>query len=51
MRSSLEVLDKAFDKLPGWARVILVVLTVMGSVYCIARYGFSSFLLHAIFSP
>jgi len=29
----------------------LVSLTVLGSVYCIAHYGFWSFLLHVIFSP
>ena len=28
-----------------------MVITVLGSVYCITRYGFFSFLLHAIFSP
>jgi hypothetical protein len=44
-------ISKAIDKLPTWAKLILMVLTVIGSVYCIARYGFWSFLLHAIFSP
>lgn len=31
--------------------MILMVLAVIVSVYAIARYGFWSFLLHAIFSP
>ena len=44
-------LDKAFDKLPAWAKVIWVALTILLSVYCIARYGFFSFLLRVIFSP
>jgi hypothetical protein len=41
----------AVDKLPTWAKLICMVITVLGSVYCIARYGFFSFLLHVIFSP
>jgi hypothetical protein len=45
------LLDKAFNKLPAWAKVIFVALTIVGSIYCIARYGFFSFMLHAIFSP
>ena len=46
-----KALDKVVDKLPTWAKFILIVLTVLGSVYCISYYGFWSFLLHVIFSP
>jgi hypothetical protein len=51
MRSVLGTLDKFFDKLPLWAKLAFFVLTIVGSVYYIARYGLGSFLLHAIFSP
>jgi hypothetical protein len=44
-------IDKLVDKLPRWAKLICAVFIVLGSVYCIAHYGFFSFLLHAIFSP
>ncbi len=44
-------ISRAIDKLPTWAKLILIVFTVLGSVYYIARYGFLSFLLHVIFSP
>jgi hypothetical protein len=44
-------ISRAIDKLPKWVKFILMVFTVLGSVYCIARYGFWSFLLHVIFSP
>ena len=46
-----KAIDKAIDKLPTWVKFILFVLAVMGSVYCISRYGFWSFLLKVIFSP
>jgi hypothetical protein len=49
--TAMELISKAIDKLPKWAKLILMVCTVLGSVYCIARYGFFSFLLHVIFSP
>ena len=44
-------LGKLVDKLPLWGKVIFYVLTLVLSVYCIAHYGFWSFLLKAIFSP
>jgi hypothetical protein len=43
--------SRAIDKLPTWVKFILMVLTVLGSVYYIAHYGFFSFLLRMIFSP
>jgi len=46
-----KAIDKVVDKLPTWVKFILVVLTVVLSMYCIAKYGFWSFLLKAIFSP
>ncbi len=46
-----KAIDKVIDKLPTWVKFILLVLTVLGSVYCISRYGFWSFLLRVIFSP
>ena len=47
----MELISRALDKLPTWAKSILVVITIIGSVYCIARWGFLSFVLHVIFSP
>jgi hypothetical protein len=44
-------LDKQIDKLPRWAKVILMVLVVVGCVYYIAHFGFLTFLLKMIFSP
>jgi hypothetical protein len=44
-------IDRLVDKLPRWAQLILIAFVVLGSVYCIARYGFFSFLLRVIFSP
>ena len=38
------------SRLPRWAQGILWFLTIVGSVYCIARYGFWHFLLRVIFS-
>jgi hypothetical protein len=46
-----KAIDKVVDKLPTWVKFILIVLTVLLSVYCIAKYGFWSFLLRVIFSP
>lgn len=46
-----KAINKAFDKLPPWVKLILAVLTVLLSVYCIAKYGFWSFILRVIFSP
>src|SRR6266496_799614 len=47
----MEWISRAVDKLPPWARLICAALTVLLSVYRIVRYGFWSFLLHAIFKP
>jgi hypothetical protein len=49
--AGVEVISRAFDKLPRWAQVVFIVVTIFGSIYCIAKYGFFSFLLHVIFSP
>jgi len=38
------------DRLPHWAKVIFLALAAIGSVYYIAHYGLSAFLLHTIFS-
>jgi hypothetical protein len=43
--------SEAIDKLPAWAKIVLGVLTLIASGYCIAHYGFWSFILHVIFSP
>jgi hypothetical protein len=51
MESISGAIGKLFDKLPLWARLIWVALTIVGSVYCIAHYGFLHFLLRVIFSP
>jgi hypothetical protein len=45
------LISRAVDRLPTWAKFILAALTVVGSVYYIARYGFLTFLLKAVFSP
>jgi hypothetical protein len=45
------LISRGIDKLPTWAKFILMVLTVLGSVYYIAHYGFFTFLLRMIFSP
>lgn len=44
-------IGKVVNKLPLWGKVIFYVLTLAGSVYCIAHYGLGSFLLKMIFSP
>ena len=44
-------LGKVFDKLPLWARVIWVAVTIVGSVYLIREYGLFHFILRVIFSP
>jgi len=43
--------DKVWNKLPIWAKVIWVVLTIAGSAYMIAQDGFGYFILRVIFSP
>src|SRR5579875_3521352 len=50
MPSSMKLFDRIFDKLPRWAKVIWMVLTAAGTVYCVARYGWRHTLLHVIFS-
>ena len=47
----MRLMSKAIDKLPRWAKVILAILTVIGSIYVIAKEGFWIFLLKVIFSP
>jgi len=47
----MESISRAIDKLPAWAKLILMVFAIVGSVYYIAHYGFLSFLLRMIFSP
>jgi hypothetical protein len=47
----LQAIDKVVDKLPTWVKFNLIVLTVLGSAYCISRDGFWSFLLRLIFIP
>lgn len=47
----MEWISRAIDKLPTWGKVIFYGVTVLGSMYCIGRYGFFSFLLCVIFSP
>ena len=44
-------IGKVVDRLPLWWKVIFYVVTLLGSVYCIARYGFFHFLLRMILSP
>lgn len=46
-----KAVDKLIDPLPMWAKFILAALMVFLTVYCIARYGFFSFVLHVIFGP
>jgi hypothetical protein len=48
---SISVFNKVSDKLPAWAKVILTALIILGSVYCIAHYGFTAFIRYVIFSP
>jgi hypothetical protein len=44
-------LGKVFVRIPAWAKVIWVILTILAGVYCIARYGLLSFILHVLLSP
>jgi len=44
-------ISRSIDRLPRWAKGIFWILTILGSVYCIARYGFWEYLLRVIFSP
>jgi hypothetical protein len=43
-------ISRAIDRLPTWAKFILGILAVVGTIYGIARDGFW-FLLRVIFSP
>ncbi len=45
------LISRALDGLPVWAKGILGFLVAIGSIYCIARDGFWSFLLRLIFTP
>lgn len=51
MESISKVLEKAIDKLPPWAKLIVWVGAAIGCVYYISCYGLGSFLLRMIFSP
>jgi hypothetical protein len=42
--------SKAFDRLPAWARLVLMVAGLAAGIFGVARYGWT-FLLKAIFSP
>jgi len=42
--------DRVWNKLPIWAKVIWVVLTIAGSAYMIAQDGFGYFILRVVFS-
>ena len=44
-------LGKMVGRLPLWGNVIFYALAELGSVYCIAHYGFFHFLLRMILSP
>jgi hypothetical protein len=47
----MEFILKAIDRLPPWAKLIFWVFAVIAIVYSIAKYGFWTILLKAIFSP
>jgi hypothetical protein len=47
----MEWISRAVDKLPTWAKAILLVLAILGTVDGIARHGFFPFMLRVIFSP
>ena len=49
--TTVGLISRAVDRLRGWVKYILAFLTVIGSGYYIAHYGFLSFLLRMIFSP
>jgi hypothetical protein len=44
-------IGKVVDRLPLWGKVIFYVLTLLGSLYCIAHYGVFHFLSRMILSP
>lgn len=45
------VISKAVDKLPTWAQRLFMAFAIIVAGFYIYRYGFWSFLLHALFSP
>jgi hypothetical protein len=47
VQSSLDLMDR----LPTWAKLIVMVIGVAAGLYAIAHYGLRSLLLHTIFSP
>jgi hypothetical protein len=47
----MELISRGFDRLPIWAKAVLGLLAVVGSIYLIAREGIWVFLLKLIFSP
>jgi type VI protein secretion system component VasF len=47
----MEFISKAIDRLPPWAKLIFWVFAIIAIVYSIAKYGFWTILLKAIFSP
>ena len=42
---------KLLDKLPVAGKAIVATLVIVGSVYCISRWGLADFLVRVIFSP
>lgn len=51
VRSITEAIDKLYERLPTWAKVVFWILIVLLAIDCIVRYGLGSFLLHTIFGP
>jgi type VI protein secretion system component VasF len=47
----MESISKALDRLPPWAKLIVWVLAMIVAVYSIAKYGFWTIFLKALFSP
>jgi hypothetical protein len=45
------IIGRALDRLPDWVQKLLFVFAIVWSVYYVTRFGFWSFLLHALFSP
>jgi hypothetical protein len=43
--------SKTIDRLPAWVQLRFYTFAVLVSIYCIAHYGFWSFVLHTIFGP
>ena len=49
--ADMGMVSRSIDKLPTWVQVSLVIIAIPLSMYCIAHYGFWSFVLRMIFSP